>query len=66
VSHARAVAAALFWTTILATFCDMISSANPEITEFQQTSTSCHTHAAVCALSSTLTRCECAWLAAPC
>jgi hypothetical protein len=38
------VVAALFWTTVLATFCDMISHANPEITEFQQTSTSLPRH----------------------
>jgi len=31
--------AALFWTTVLATFCDLISKTNPEIAEFHQSST---------------------------
>ena len=29
--------AAIFWTMVLATFCDVITHANPEVTEFQQT-----------------------------
>jgi len=28
--------AALFWTTVLATFCEVITHANPELSEFQQ------------------------------
>jgi hypothetical protein len=58
---ARAVLAALFWTTVLATFCDLISKTNPEIAEFHQSSTAdgqhtqtwveCRTHDRVCAVA---------------
>ena len=29
--------AALFWTTVLALFCEMITNGNPELIDFQQT-----------------------------
>jgi len=29
--------AALFWTTVLALFCEMITNGNPELVDFQQT-----------------------------
>ena len=32
------VIAALFWTYILATFCEMLTNSNPEMVEFTQTS----------------------------
>jgi hypothetical protein len=28
--------AALFWTTVLALFCEMITNGNPELVDFQQ------------------------------
>jgi hypothetical protein len=31
------LAAALFWTTVLALFCEMITNGSPELVDFQQT-----------------------------